>query len=90
MSRALFSARAGRLCLWWGGAALALGTFIRITRELVEGEVGTMDGTILLAGAKRRTLMRMPRSHLKAARPARKAEAGVRLERRMARGSEHS
>jgi undecaprenyl-diphosphatase len=55
MSRTLFSARAGRLCLWLGGAALALGTFVRITRELVEGEVGAMDSAILLAVAKKRT-----------------------------------
>jgi len=55
MSRTLFPARAGRLSLWLGGAALAFGTFLRITRELVEGEVGAMDSTILLAVAKKRT-----------------------------------
>jgi len=48
MSRTLFSARAGRLSLWLGGAALAFGMFFRITRELIEGEVGAMDGAILL------------------------------------------
>src|ERR1700680_4735547 len=53
--RPLFSARAGRLSLWLGGAALALLTFIRITRELIEGEVGAMDRAILLAVAKTRT-----------------------------------
>src|ERR1700680_2490395 len=53
--RPLFSARAGRLSLWLGGAALALLTFIRITRELIEGEVGAMDRAILLAVAKNRT-----------------------------------
>jgi undecaprenyl-diphosphatase len=51
----LLSARAGRLALWLGGAALALLAFIRITRELIEGEVGAMDSAILLAVAKKRT-----------------------------------
>jgi undecaprenyl-diphosphatase len=55
MSRTLFSARAGRLSLWLGGAALAFGAFVRITRELIEGEVGAMDNAILLAVAKKRT-----------------------------------
>ena len=55
MSRTLFSARAGRLSLWLGGAALAFGMFVRITRELIEGEVGAMDSAILLAVAKKRT-----------------------------------
>jgi undecaprenyl-diphosphatase len=55
MSRTLFSARAGRLSLWLGSAALAFGMFVRITRELVEGEVGAMDSAILLAVAKKRT-----------------------------------
>ena len=55
MSRTLFSARAGRLSLWLGGAALAFGMFVRITRELIEGEVGAMDSEILLAVAKKRT-----------------------------------
>jgi undecaprenyl-diphosphatase len=51
----LFSARAGRLSLLLGGAVLAFGTFVRITRELIEGDVGAMDSAILLAAAKRRT-----------------------------------
>ena len=55
MSRTLFSSRAGRLSLWLGGAALAFGTFVRITRELIEGDVGVMDSAILLAVAKKRT-----------------------------------
>jgi undecaprenyl-diphosphatase len=55
MSRTLFSARAGRLSLWLGGAALALGVFVRITRELIEGDAGAMDSAILLAVAKKRT-----------------------------------
>ena len=54
-SRPLFSARAGRLCLWLGGAALAFLAFVRITRELVEGDVGFFDHTILLSVAKTRT-----------------------------------
>ena len=56
MSRALFSARAGRLSLWLAGAALALFAFVRITREYIEGDVGAMDRTIVLAVAR----MRMP------------------------------
>ena len=55
MSRAVFSARAGRLSLWLGGASLALLTFVRITRELIEGEVGAIDSAILLAMARLRT-----------------------------------
>jgi undecaprenyl-diphosphatase len=51
----MFSARSGRISLWLGGAALALGTFVRITRELIEGDVGSMDNAILLAVAKKRT-----------------------------------
>ena len=31
------------ICLLWGGAALAFGTFIWITRELGEGEIGPFD-----------------------------------------------
>jgi hypothetical protein len=38
-----------------GGAVLAFGMFVRITRELVEGEMGAMDSAILLAVAKKRT-----------------------------------
>jgi undecaprenyl-diphosphatase len=37
-----------------GGAALAFLMFIRITRELIEGDVGAMDTAILLAVVKRR------------------------------------
>jgi len=55
MSRPLFTARAGRLSLWLGGAALAFLAFVRITRELIEGDVGAMDSAILLAVAKART-----------------------------------
>ena len=55
MSRSLFSARAGRLFLWLGGAALAFLMFVRITRELIEGDVSAMDSAILLAVAKKRT-----------------------------------
>ena len=55
MSRPWFSARAGRLWLWLGGAALALLTFVRITRELIEGDVAAFDGAILHALAGRRT-----------------------------------
>jgi len=55
VSPLLFSARAGRLSLWLGGAALALLTFVRITRELIEGDVSAFDRLILLAVAKIRT-----------------------------------
>jgi hypothetical protein len=54
MSRALFSARAGRLSLWLGGAALAFLAFVRITRELIEGDVSAVDRVILLAVARTR------------------------------------
>src|SRR6202158_723724 len=54
MSRALFSARAGRLSLWLCGAALAFLAFVRITRELIEGDVGAVDRAILLAVARTR------------------------------------
>ena len=57
MSRALFSARAGRISLWLGGAALAFGMFVRITRELIEGDVSAMDNAILLAVARKRTCL---------------------------------
>jgi undecaprenyl-diphosphatase len=50
----MFSAHTGRLSLWLGGAALALGMFVRITRELIEGDVGAMDTAILLAVSKKR------------------------------------
>jgi hypothetical protein len=46
---------AGRLSLWLGGAALTFLVFFRITRELIEGDVDAMDGTILRAVAKERT-----------------------------------
>ena len=55
MSRPLFSARAGRVSLWLGGAALAFLAFVRITRELIEGDVSAMDRAILLAVARTRT-----------------------------------
>jgi undecaprenyl-diphosphatase len=55
MSHTLLSAGAGRLSLWLGGATLALGTFVRITRELIEGDVSAIDSAILLAVAKKRT-----------------------------------
>jgi undecaprenyl-diphosphatase len=55
VSRPLFAAHAGRLSLWLGGAALAFLMFVRITRELIEGEVGAMDSAILLAVARDRT-----------------------------------
>lgn len=55
MSRAVFSTRAWRLSLWLGGAALALFAFVRITREYIEGDVGAMDRTIMLAVARMRT-----------------------------------
>jgi undecaprenyl-diphosphatase len=51
----LLSVRTGRLSLWLSGAALAFLMFIRITRELIEGDVGAMDSAILLAVAKKRT-----------------------------------
>jgi hypothetical protein len=49
VSRPVFSPRAGRLSLWLAGAALALLVFVRITRELIEGDVGAVDRAILLA-----------------------------------------
>lgn len=55
MSRPLFSTRAGRLSLWLGGAALALFSFVRITREYIEGDVGSVDRTIVLAVTRMRT-----------------------------------
>ncbi len=51
----MFSARSGRLSLWLGGAALAFLAFIRITRELIEGDVSALDNAILLAVARMRT-----------------------------------
>jgi undecaprenyl-diphosphatase len=55
MSRAELSPRAGRLSLWLGGAALALLVFVRITRELIEGDAGRLDSAILQAVAKDRS-----------------------------------
>lgn len=55
MSPTLLSTRAGRLLLWLGGAALAFGVFLSLTKELVEGDVSAVDSTILLAVAKTRT-----------------------------------
>jgi undecaprenyl-diphosphatase len=55
VSRPSFSPRAGRLSLWWGGAALALLIFVRITRELIEGDVGALDSAILQTVARIRT-----------------------------------
>ncbi len=55
MNLATFPARVGTLCLWWGGTALAFGTFVWITRELSEGEVGTIDIAVLQGVAKIRT-----------------------------------
>jgi undecaprenyl-diphosphatase len=55
MNRSLFSARAGRLSLWLGGAALASLAFVRITSELIEGDVSAVDRAILLAVARTRT-----------------------------------
>ncbi len=55
MSRSVFSASSGRLKLSLGGAALAFGMFVRITRELMEGEFVSMDNAILLAVARKRT-----------------------------------
>ena len=55
MSRTALSPRAGRLSLWLGGAAVALVVFVRITRELIEGDSGGIDSAILHAVARMRT-----------------------------------
>ncbi len=55
MSRTFHTAGAGRQFWWWGGAALALLAFIRITRELMEGDVDAMDKAFLLSVARCRT-----------------------------------
>jgi undecaprenyl-diphosphatase len=47
MNRAFFSSHADRICLWLGGSALALLAFVRITRELIEGDVDSFDQAIL-------------------------------------------
>jgi undecaprenyl-diphosphatase len=49
------SARDWRLSVWLGGAALTLLIFVRITRELIEGDVSALDNAILLAVAGMRT-----------------------------------
>ncbi len=54
MNRHSLSMDTGRLSIWLGGAALAFGIFVRITRELMEGEVGAIDSAILHAVAMRR------------------------------------
>lgn len=53
--RPWFSVRARRLSLWLGGAALAFLVFFRITRELIEGDVGVTDRSLMIAVAKMRT-----------------------------------
>ena len=54
MSRPVFSSRKGRVSLWLAGVALAILVFVRITRELIEGDVGAVDRVILLAVARTR------------------------------------
>jgi undecaprenyl-diphosphatase len=51
----MFSARAGRLSQWLGGAAFAFLIFVRITRELIEGDVSAADSAILHAVIRMRT-----------------------------------
>ena len=51
----MFSARAGRLSMWLGGAAFAFLIFVRITRELIEGDVSAADSAILQAVIRMRT-----------------------------------
>src|ERR1700693_4956195 len=46
---------AGRLSLSLGGAALALLIFVRVTRELIEGDVSAGDNRILAAVERIRT-----------------------------------
>lgn len=55
INHGMLSPRVGQLFLWWGGAALTFATFVRITRELLEGKVDAIDGEILLRVAKART-----------------------------------
>ena len=43
----MFTVRGERVTLWLGGAALAFLAFVRVTRELFEGDVSAVDGTIL-------------------------------------------
>jgi len=53
--RPLLSPRGERLTLWLGGAALASLAFVRITRELIEGDVSSTDRAILLSVDRIRT-----------------------------------
>jgi len=55
MSRPLLSARPGRVTWWLGGASLAFLAFVRITRELIEGDVNPVDSVILHAVMRMRT-----------------------------------
>jgi len=55
MNRFLFTPRAARLSWWLGGASLALFSFIRITRELIEGDVRPLDNAALHAVVRMRT-----------------------------------
>ena len=54
-SPAKFSVRAIKASLWFGTASLAFALFIKITPELLEHEVSSMDRTILIDVAKART-----------------------------------
>jgi len=54
-SPAKFSARTIEAALWLGTAALAFALFIKITSELLEHEVSSVDRTILIGIAKVRT-----------------------------------
>jgi undecaprenyl-diphosphatase len=54
-SPAKFSARAIKASLWMGTASLAFAFFIKITSELLEHEVSSVDRTILIGVAKART-----------------------------------
>jgi hypothetical protein len=50
-----FSARGIEASLWLGTASLAFALFIKITSELLEHEVSSVDRTILVVVAKART-----------------------------------
>jgi len=52
MSSAWFSTRAGRLSMWEGGASLAFVLAFRIARELMEGDVSSVDSGILQSVAR--------------------------------------
>jgi len=54
-SQAKFSTRAINASWWWGAASLTLVLFIRITSELLEHEVSSVDRTILIGFAAART-----------------------------------